>query len=110
MALHSIRTDSALPTALSIISSLPRHVLSRLVTRMIERLDDIDGDADFQQADGDELDFNAAEDDFCGHSGWKCEQVARSPIRARMTTPAAATSRTKARQRRVKIAATSATI
>ena len=38
-----------------------------------ERLDEIDGDPDFQQADGDELDFNAAEDDFCDHSGWKCE-------------------------------------
>jgi len=73
MALHSIRSASALPIALSIISSLPRHVLSRLVTRMIERLDDIDGDPDFQQTDGDELDFNAAEDDFCDHSGWKAE-------------------------------------
>lgn len=73
MALHSIRSASALPIALSIISSLPRHVLSRLVTRLIERLDDIDGDPDIQQADGDELDFNAAEDDFCDHSGWKAE-------------------------------------
>ena len=73
MALHIIRSASALPIALSIISSLPRHVLSRLVTRMIERLDDIDGDPEFQQADGDELDGNAAEDDFCDHSGWKAE-------------------------------------
>ncbi len=30
-------------------------------------------DPNFQQADGDELYFNAAEDDFCDHSGWKCE-------------------------------------
>ena len=73
IALHSIRSASALPMTLALIPSLPRPVLSRLVPHLIERLDEIDGDPDFQQADGDELDFNAAEDDFYDHSGWKCE-------------------------------------
>ncbi len=64
---------ASLEVLLSALPSLPRPLLARLTTRLIERLDDIDGDPDFQQADGDELDFNAAEDDFCDHSGWKAE-------------------------------------
>lgn len=43
---------SALPfsAALAIIPSLPRPVLSRLVARAIERMDEIDGDADAEEA------------------------------------------------------------
>ena len=49
---------SALPldAALAILPSLPRPVLSRLVTRMIERLDQIDGDTEGEEDDED-----------CGH-------------------------------------------
>lgn len=46
------RAATALPfdpaVALAMIPSLPRPVLSRLVTRMIERMDEIDGDPDFE--------------------------------------------------------------
>jgi hypothetical protein len=43
---------SALPLAdaLAIIPSLPRPLLSRLVARAIERLDEMDGDADLEDA------------------------------------------------------------
>ena len=46
---------SALPldAALAILPSLPRPVLSRLVTRMIERLDQIDGDDELEEDDED---------------------------------------------------------
>ncbi len=68
-----LHSSAPLDVLLSALPSLPRPLLARLTTRLIERLDEIDGDPDFQQADGDELDFNAAEDDFCDHSGWKAE-------------------------------------
>jgi hypothetical protein len=44
---------SALPlhVALSVIPSLPRSLLSRLVERAIERLDEIDGDTDREEDD-----------------------------------------------------------
>lgn len=45
------------------IPSLPRAELSRLTERMIDRMDEIDGDAD-AEVNGDELDGSAAEDDF----------------------------------------------
>ncbi len=40
---------------------------------MIERLDEIDGDPDFQDTEGDELDGSGAEDDFCDQPNWKAE-------------------------------------
>lgn len=40
-----------LSAALSIIPSLPRPLLSRLVTRAIERLDEIDGEPDLEDDD-----------------------------------------------------------
>jgi hypothetical protein len=59
-----------LDLALAVIPSLPRSVLSRLVARAIERLDEIDGDADAEQT-GDE-----AEPDFAkppeGYHGPGC--------------------------------------
>ncbi|WP_301074311.1 hypothetical protein [Sphingomonas sp.] len=49
------------------IPSLPRAELSRLTERMIDRMDEIDGEADLE-ADGDELDGSMAEDEFCRQS------------------------------------------
>lgn len=54
MASHpNIGSASALPfaTALAVIPSLPRPLLSRLVSRAIERLDEIDGDPDLEDDD-----------------------------------------------------------
>lgn len=51
-----------LDLALDIIPSLPRPVLARMVARMIERLDQIDGDADLEP-NGDEQDHSGGEDD-----------------------------------------------
>lgn len=65
----SIGCVSALPlaTALSVIPSLPRPLLARLVERAIERLDEIDGDEDVE-LNGDELDgSHGAEDEFQDH-------------------------------------------
>ena len=45
------------------IPSLPRAELSRLTERMIDRMDEIDGDPD-AEVNGDELDGLMAEDDF----------------------------------------------
>ncbi len=48
---------SLVSSALSVIPSLPRPFLSRLVDRAIERLDEIDGDADLEDGrDDDEED------------------------------------------------------
>jgi len=48
-----------LDVLLSTIPSLPRPVLARLTTRLIEHLDEIDGDPDFEQTrDEGEPDFN----------------------------------------------------
>jgi len=50
------------------IPSLPRPVLARLTERMIERLDQLDGDPDIEP-NGDELDGTGGEDDFIDRSG-----------------------------------------
>jgi hypothetical protein len=52
---HIDGSASALPLAdaLAIISSLPRPLLSRIVARAIERLDEIDGDPDLEDDCGD---------------------------------------------------------
>jgi len=54
----SIGSASALPlaTALAVIPSLPRPLLNRLVERAIERLDEIDGDANREEDDPPEED------------------------------------------------------
>lgn len=51
-----------LSVALSVIPSLPRPLLARLVERAMERLDEIDGDPDVE-LNGDELDGTCAEDE-----------------------------------------------
>ncbi len=62
------------PAAVSrILSTFSRDHLEGFIAVALDLLDLADGDPDFQQADGDELDCNAAEDDFCDHSGWKGE-------------------------------------
>lgn len=65
---HDFGRASALPlpAVLASIPSYPRPVIERLVTRMIEHLDAEDGDPD-EETNGDELDFNGAEDDFGGY-------------------------------------------
>ena len=64
---HVIRPSGPgmeLEAALSVIPSLPRAVLERLVQRAIERLDDMDGDPD-TEPNGDEQDGSLhAEDEF----------------------------------------------
>lgn len=79
MALHSIGGASALPIALAVIPSLPRPYLARLVARMIDRLDELDGDADIEPDDEDmgaeddpqgfdpESDFCSSHEDFGTH-------------------------------------------
>lgn len=61
MATRADQPD-ALALALSTIPSLPRPLLSRIVARAIERLDEIDGDPDLEPY-GDELDGSMAEDE-----------------------------------------------
>lgn len=58
------RGASRLPAdlALSVIPSLPRPVLERLVQRIIDHLDDMDGDNDVEP-NGDEGDYTGSEDD-----------------------------------------------
>lgn len=56
-------TRLTLSGMLSVIPSLSRAELDRLVQQMIDRMDDMDGDTDLEP-DGDELDGSMAEDDF----------------------------------------------
>ena len=70
-----------LEAALAMLPSLPRPVLSRLVTRMIEHIDSLDGDTDLEEDDPDTGAEDAPEgfdpeSDFClahedsGTQGW----------------------------------------
>lgn len=49
-AFHEEPLDALLGT----IPSLPRPLLSRLITGLIERLDEIDGDADLEEVDAED--------------------------------------------------------
>lgn len=51
---------------LAVIPSMPRPALARLVQQAIDRMDDIDADADLELS-GDEFDGSLGEDDFCCH-------------------------------------------
>lgn len=69
---HSLGGASALPLslALSVIPSLPRPLLSRLVARAIERLDELDGDPDLEDCgDAEPTDEREPEDDGTGFHG-----------------------------------------
>lgn len=48
---------------LDTIPSLPRPLLARMVAKIIDRLDEMDGDSDVE-LNGDELDGSRGEDDF----------------------------------------------
>ncbi len=69
VALNSTTRPAALPLALiaQAIPKLSRHDLEHLTERLIDRLDEIDGDNDVE-LNGDEADCNGAEDDFCLHN------------------------------------------
>ena len=54
---------------LAIIPSLPRPELARLVQRLIDRMDDMDGDPDLE-GNGDEEDHTGGEDDF-HNAAWR---------------------------------------
>lgn len=58
---------------LATIPSLPRPFLAKLTQRLIDRLDDLDGDTDIEP-NGDELDGTGGEDDFADrtrmHGSW----------------------------------------
>ena len=49
----------SLAPMLAAIPSLPRPILDRLVTRMIDRLDEIDGDGDLEDSHDREEDYDA---------------------------------------------------
>lgn len=57
--------------ALALIPSLPRPMLSRFVARAIERLDQIDGDPDLEDATGEEDAFEGHNERF-GYDGPGC--------------------------------------
>lgn len=48
-------------TLLAVIPSLPRATLSRLTTRMIDRMDEIDGDPDLEHLREDDEDSHGQE-------------------------------------------------
>lgn len=54
---------------LSMIPSLPRPALDRLVERAIAHLDERDGNSDLE-LNGDELDGTGGEDDFINYGGF----------------------------------------
>lgn len=56
-----------LAALLTVIPSLSRPELGRLVQRMIDHMDAMDGDTDLGP-NGDELDGSMGEDDFCVHN------------------------------------------
>ena len=70
---RAIGSHLPLNVALAIVPTLPRPILSRLVARAIERLDELDGDADLEpevteQDDEPEIDDEPEEDDHSGGS------------------------------------------
>lgn len=57
--------DLATTTALlALIPSLPRAALARLTTRMIDRMDEIDGDPDFEDLRDDDEDTHDRENTY----------------------------------------------
>lgn len=63
---------SALPPLALLSQALPRLTRSELegvVELLIDRLDEVDGDADIEP-DGDELDGTGGDDDFGQHGNW----------------------------------------
>ena len=70
---RAIGSHLTLNVALAILPTLPRPILSRLFARAIERLDELNGDADLEpevteQDDEPEIDDEPEEDDHSGGS------------------------------------------
>lgn len=90
---HTTGGASALPLslALSVIPSLPRPMLSRLVARAIDRLDEMDGDPDLEDDDPIEEDDHSGGNvddvphDDAGESEPDCPEARRRYARARRT-------------------------
>lgn len=71
-------TNSAVPIERMQIEQLVesmlavQHITGKIAAAMVDRLDDIDGDADLEpepdEANGDERDGSMGEDDFCIHN------------------------------------------
>jgi hypothetical protein len=78
---HDFGKASALPLSavLASLPSYPRPIIERLVTRLIDKLDTEDGDQDVE-CNGDELDFNQAEDDFEEYSCSHVDMGAGCPV------------------------------
>jgi hypothetical protein len=78
---HDFGRASALPlsAALAIIPSLPRPLLSRLVARAIERLDEIDGDPDLEPDDPGEDNGDAEQEQ--GRAAIYGVDQSRGPVR-----------------------------
>ena len=77
---RAIGSHLPLNVALAIVPTLPRPILSRLVARAIERLDELDGDADLEpevteQDDEPEIDDEPEVDD---HGGGNVEDEGES--------------------------------
>lgn len=66
MASRALQQPDQLAPLLCAIPSLPRPILSRLVARMIERLDELDGDTDLEP-NGDELDGTGSPEEDWRH-------------------------------------------
>lgn len=64
---------------LDAIPSLPRSLLARMVQRMIDRIDEMDGDTDVE-ANGDEGDYTGSEDDCDPVRSYGIDMGAGCPI------------------------------
>lgn len=62
MQTQSLRGAEVLPQLLMVVPTLPVPVLRRLVTRMIDHLDDMEGDPDLEDTREDDEDTHDAED------------------------------------------------
>lgn len=64
---YPVITRSDLTGAAALLANLDRSVIASAVEVLVNLLDVLDGDPDVE-ANGDELDGNGAEDDFCEHN------------------------------------------
>ena len=64
---YPVITRSDLTGAAALLANLDRSAIASAVEALVNLLDVLDGDPD-AEANGDELDGNGAEDDFCDHN------------------------------------------
>lgn len=70
---HAVGATAPIPpldVLLAALPSLPRPILSRLTARMIERLDELDGEADLEE-DNEDCGQDEAEPDFRRRRRWR---------------------------------------